>query len=101
MGLAAVGVLVNLLVSMGASVETVERGVEELVPVIWSFFGISVLGLILAAANMRKAGGIMVIIGSAFFVPIGLIGVFGGKKIMSGTDDIEARRKLAEGAGNE
>ena len=88
----------NLLVSMAASVQAAEMGSsgEILMLIVWPFFGISALGLILGAMDMKKAGGILVIIGSIFFIPIGLIGVFGGKKMMSGTDNIEARRKLAE-----
>jgi hypothetical protein len=99
MGLAIAGILVNLLGAMVVGVQAEEIGGsagETITLIAWSFSGLSVLGLVLAAAGMKKAGGIMIIVGSILFVPIGLIGVFGGKKIIGGTDDIEARRRLAE-----
>jgi len=48
--------------------------------------GVSVLvslgGALLIAAGARRPGAILVMIGCALFVPIGLIGVIGGRRVL-------------------
>lgn len=56
---------------------------------------ISTLG-ILFAKNNQKLAGTLIIIGSILFIPLGLIGIFGGRKIISHNNEetLEQRRKL-------
>ncbi|MGA2641087.1 MAG: hypothetical protein ABSG21_09300 [Spirochaetia bacterium] len=43
---------------------------------------LSVAGLIVVARGSKKAGAILVIIGAAGFVPLGLIAIFGAKRVL-------------------
>ncbi|MDR1461878.1 MAG: hypothetical protein LBI68_01890 [Azoarcus sp.] len=64
---------------------------------IWLSWGISVLGLILGGSGKKKLGAILVIAGSILFVPMGLVAVFGAKKMLNAEEkcDIDARRQFA------
>jgi hypothetical protein len=46
------------------------------------FVGLAIVGLICIATGAKKVGAIMAGIGSALFVPIGLIGVFGARQVL-------------------
>lgn len=46
------------------------------------FTAINLIGIILSAAVTGKIGPILVIIGNIIFVPIGLIGAFGGRQAL-------------------
>lgn len=45
-------------------------------------WAVSVLGLVLVLAGRKVPGAIMVIVGSVAYVPLGLVAVFGAKKIL-------------------
>jgi len=45
--------------------------------------GISVVGMIVIATGSKKAGAILVIIGAIGFVPIGLIAIFGARRVLN------------------
>lgn len=53
--------------------------------------GLPILGVILVGMNKFRAGGILIIIGSVFFIPIGLIGAFGGRIAFSLADENKFR----------
>lgn len=95
MGLAIGGVIANwcgvLIVYLNA---LNDYSYNMMLPFVIISALISTIGLIIAAAGSKKIGGILVIIGSILFIPLGLIGIFGGKKVM-GADDaqtLEMRR---------
>ena len=46
-----------------------------------AFWACSLVGAVLIKAGNPKTGAVLVMIGCALFVPIGLIGVFGAKKV--------------------
>ncbi len=46
------------------------------------FVALSVIGAIMISSGSKKGGAIMVIVGCIFFIPIGLIGVFGARKVL-------------------
>ncbi|OCG21795.1 hypothetical protein [Gilliamella sp. App4-10] len=85
MGLAIGGIIANWLAVLIFYLNT-SLNYDEASRTLLPFAIISVLvatiGLIIATNN-KKIGGVLIIIGSIFFVPLGLIGVFGGRKIMS------------------
>lgn len=95
MGLAIAGVLANLfgiyLVYQEAYYEPVYLTLFYIMSAFWL---LSVLGLLIAIGKQYKVGGILIIIGSIIFVPLGLIAVFGARKIMQPLDssDLAARR---------
>ena len=79
-GLIVVSVVINGLLALvlGASGEypqglSIAMGISVLV---------SVGGAVLIATGARKPGAILVMIGCALFVPIGLIGVIGGRRVL-------------------
>ncbi len=49
--------------------------------------GLPIVGVILVGLNKFKAGGILIIIGSVFFIPIGLIGALGGRMAFALADE--------------
>lgn len=67
-------------------------------------FGSVVVAMLGAALttneSTRKLGGILAIVGSVLFVPLGLVAVFGAAKVMrpSPDDTLAARRKAALGS---
>lgn len=103
MGLAIAGIIANLIATLATLANLADDGRDSGLVVIFAvilggFVALSVLGLILAGSGKKKVGGILVIIGSVVFVPLGLIGAFGGRKIMrsdASANDLDARRELA------
>ncbi|MWN30949.1 hypothetical protein GQ597_03510 [Gilliamella sp. Pra-s65] len=85
MGLAIGGIIANwfavLIFYLNSSLNRDEAS-QIVLPFAIIFALIATLGLIVATNN-KKIGGILIIIGSIFFIPLGLIGVFGGKKVVS------------------
>ncbi|MDR2207352.1 MAG: hypothetical protein LBE22_00005 [Azoarcus sp.] len=63
----------------------------------FAFWALSVVGLIIMAAGNRKVGGVLAIIGSILFVPLGLIAMFGVRSVMNSEQDesLDERRRLA------
>lgn len=99
MGLAIGGVIANWFAIMIIFVNGLQdRAYQSLLPFAIIFAVISLVGLIIAISGNNKVGGVLIIIGSILFVPLGLIGVFGGKKVMNlSTDtDLDSRRKKIE-----
>jgi hypothetical protein len=97
MFLASVGVVLNVLAALVLLANPLVGGTAgEIVSALaCGFAGLSVLGLVLGFAGSRKIGGILVIIGGVLFIPLGLVAVIGGKKMMNPVDeDLEARRQL-------
>jgi len=96
MGLAIAGVIANwfgVLIVYSNSLQ--DYTYRMLLPYTALLATISVIGLIIAISNSRKIGGILIIIGSFIFIPLGLIGVFGGRRIMKGSveDELSLKRK--------
>lgn len=101
MGWAIAGVVVNLFALLGGisnlMSDTSDSFALILGTIMGAFWVASLVGLFVASAGKRKLGGILIIVGSVVFVPIGLIGMFGGRKVMQiGTSDLDARRLAAE-----
>lgn len=79
-GLILVSIVINVIVAASLSSDPQLPGGFTLF--MGLFVVISIVGAIMIAAGSRKPGAIMVIIGCITFVPIGLIGVFGAKKVL-------------------
>ena len=102
MGLAIGGVIANIIAGLaflsGQYSEGGSSFLDVAAAILGTFLAISVLGLILAGAGKKKLGGTLVIIGSVPFVPLGLIGAIGGRKIIQSdpsANDLDARRRAA------
>ncbi|MCX8618158.1 hypothetical protein J3U42_07120 [Gilliamella sp. B2923] len=94
MGLAIGGVIANWFGVLIAYLNSLnELGYQILLPYTIISALISTLG-ILFAGNNQKLAGILIIIGSILFVPLGLIGIFGGRKIINKANEksLEERR---------
>ena len=94
MGLAIGGVIANwfgVLIVYMCSLEDQIYG--SILPIACISALISTVGILFAGKN-KKLAGILIIIGSILFVPLGLIGVFGAKKIISLANEatLEERR---------
>lgn len=98
MFLASLGVVLNMLAALALLANPIDGGTfgEVVSALAWGFAGLSVLGLLLGVAGSRKVGGILVIIGGVMFIPLGIVAIIGGKKMMNPVaEDLEARRRLA------
>lgn len=99
MGLALGGVIANwfgvLIIYINLSYRYSSYSIFLLIAIIFAL--ISTIGLILAALD-KKIGGVLIIIGSVFFVPLGLIGVFGGKNVLKEMNEyaVEQKNKIIE-----
>ncbi|WP_179402806.1 hypothetical protein [Burkholderia guangdongensis] len=103
MWLASIGVVLNLLATLGVQAQTADlpdssgKMILTIVVLVWA---LSLLGLILIAAGKKKAGGILVIVGSIAFVPLGLVAMIGARNVMKAAkDDLAERRQLASTDG--
>jgi len=104
-GLAVGGVIANIIATLFFLSNQASEGDDSIVGIaaviLGTLIAVSVLGLIIAGAGKKKLGGTLVIIGSIAFVPLGLIGVFGGRKIIqsnAGAHDLDMRRHMAPAA---
>jgi hypothetical protein len=75
------GVLLNLLVGIFASLSYYEE-IHFIVVLFAIFAAICLAGLFISAASRSKAGPVIVIIGSIFFIPVGLVAAFGARKAL-------------------
>lgn len=80
-------ILVSLVINFLVALSVLGRGAgEEFLMIFFlvmlAFWILSVVGTIMIAGGGRKKGAWLVIIGCAVYVPIGLIGVFGARKIL-------------------
>lgn len=78
-----------------------EPGEEIPAALIYACFaawGISALGAMLMLAGIKKAGFILVAIGSILFIPLGLVTLFGAKRLKQGEelDALQQRRELTQ-----
>lgn len=92
MGLIVVSMVVNGLVMFST--------LDSMPGLIWLFgpaLGLQALGAILVLAGSRKPGAYCVIAGAIAFVPIGLIGAFGARKVLDqlSKEQFEADRNRA------
>ncbi|MGH8782240.1 hypothetical protein [Paraburkholderia sp.] len=103
-----IGIVVNLFVSYEAYSSLLELQQLELpvaiadisLYVLAFFWLLSVAGLVLILTGRKKAGAIMVIVGSVITVPIGLIAIIGARNVIKSLgNDLDARRKLAPRGG--
>ena len=93
-GLIIGGVIVNAVMSL--ILGTTMEYVGGLIVVMVIFLVISIFGIILIAAGSKKAGAVMVIIGSIIYIPIGLISMFGGIKVLRQFKEEEFERKMEQ-----
>ncbi|WP_251978931.1 hypothetical protein [Salinicola avicenniae] len=58
---------------------------------------VAVIGAVMIGLGKRRAGSIVVIIGSIVFIPLGLITIFGARKAASGAEEpsLQQRRQMA------
>jgi hypothetical protein len=98
MGLIITGIVINLFGCLGILNNSLESESASFAYgffyALLAFWLISVVGAVFALMGKRKLGGILVIIGSIAFMPIGLIGIFGAKRLMkpSLVKDLDDRR---------
>ncbi|MCK0746311.1 hypothetical protein [Chromohalobacter nigrandesensis] len=59
---------------------------------------VALLGTLIMLAGKRKAGFVLVIIGSLCFIPLGLVTIYGARRANRHTDEasLDKRRALAE-----
>ncbi|WJV25639.1 MULTISPECIES: hypothetical protein [Pseudomonas] len=102
MGLAIIGVIANSIIVLFFLANEYAAGGDTFLhifaAILVTLLAISAVGLILAGSGKRRLGGTLVLIGSIPFVPLGLLGVLGGRKIMQSdpqADDLDARRRAA------
>ncbi len=90
-GLIITSFIINIIIAIVASNDPALGSIGQPMMigmlVIWGF---GIIGLILFLSTGKKAGVIMMIISFALFVPIGLIGIFGAKKVLEEINRKEA-----------
>jgi hypothetical protein len=96
--LAVVGVVMNLIGLMAFLPGRITGTLSPFVAMLLlclaaAFWTLSLAGLVVARSGRMKAGGVMVAIGSAFFIPLGIIGVIGARRIiLADHRSLDARR---------
>jgi len=92
-GLLILGVVLNglLVAGVGMSGEY-PAGLTMVMGACWA---LCLLGVMMVAGGARKAGAIMAVIGCVVFVPLGLVGAFGGRKILDALKQEEFERHRA------
>ncbi|MCX8586129.1 MULTISPECIES: hypothetical protein [unclassified Gilliamella] len=96
MGLAIGGVIANWFGVLIVYLNSLNNSAYQmLLPLVIISALISTLG-ILFAKNNQKLAGTLIIIGSILFIPLGLIGIFGGRKIINKANEktLAERRNL-------
>ena len=56
-------------------------------------YAIYILGFIMIVSGVRKAGAIIVIIGSVAFIPLGILSIIGARKILDKIKEEEFQKK--------
>jgi len=79
-GLIIASIIVNAVLSIIGGLGFENPGI--FIGIFGIFLLLSVLGAIIISTGSPKAGAILVIVGCAFFVPIGLLGVFGARRVL-------------------
>lgn len=50
--------------------------------IMMAFWAVSMLGVMLIMAGKKKVGAIVVVVGAVAYVPLGLVAVFGARKVL-------------------
>ncbi|ALM53973.1 hypothetical protein [Halomonas huangheensis] len=98
-----VGLVLNLLWTFGLSqdfygfnnAQAVEVGTYLCI----GFWSLSVVGFLMMLSGKRKAGSVLVIIGSVIFVPLGLVAIIGARKATSKDRDASLEGRELSGRG--
>ncbi len=80
-GLIIASIIINAVVSIGVG-QNYPEDQGAIIAVLACFVVLSIIGAVMIASGSKKPGAILVTIGCIVFVPIGLIGVFGAKKVL-------------------
>ncbi len=79
--LIVISIIINALATVGIADRDPElQGVVMFI--FGSFVALSVFGAVMISSGNRRTGAILAIIGCVAFVPIGLLGVYGAKKVL-------------------
>ncbi|MGM5631807.1 hypothetical protein O2K51_12985 [Apibacter raozihei] len=94
-----VGIIANLIPLLSFCFQIIEDSTilaYTFIVVISLFWILSVIGAMILPKK-RKAGAIMVIIGSFIYIPIGFIAIIGARKLLDKKKltDLEERRKIS------
>ncbi len=96
-GLIIASLIINPIIAvLGASDPALGSLGDTLMIGLLSIWGLGIIGLIIFLSTGKKAGVIVMIISFAFFVPIGLIGVFGAKRVLEDINRREAGIEQSE-----
>jgi hypothetical protein len=79
-GFATTGIVINGFITLIAFLSG--EYPEWLALTMFAFVAMSITGLVMIGSGNAKTGARLVIAGSLFFVPIGLIGAIGGFKVL-------------------
>jgi len=81
-----IGVILNLLGALAAWLNLLEQN-ESLANIflfiLLASWLVSFIGIVVGVLGKKKAGGILVMVGSALFVPLGLIAIIGARTWMA------------------
>lgn len=91
MGLIIASIVINSLLTLTTAQQM--PGIE------WLFgpaVALQVIGLGISLAGSKKIGAPIVMIGSIVFIPIGLIGFFGARKMLQAENDKAMARAMAQ-----
>ena len=89
-----IGISINVLLTMMFASENAKMGLFLLIMIIPIL--ISLYGIIMVLNEKLKWGYRLIIIGSAFFVPIGLIAILGVKSAQKENDDLDFEKRREE-----
>jgi len=89
-----IGIGINILVTMMFASENANMGLFLLILIVPLF--LSLYGIIMVLNEKLKWGYRLIIIGSAFFVPIGLIAILGVKTAQKKNDDSDFEKRKEE-----
>ncbi|WP_128331861.1 hypothetical protein [Apibacter sp. HY039] len=100
-----VGIIANLIPLLSFCFQIIEDSTilaYTFIVVISLFWILSVIGAMILPKK-RKAGAIMVIIGSFIYIPIGFIAIIGARKLLDKKKltDLEERRKISRNLSQE
>lgn len=85
-------VIANSLITLSLDAD---KRMAPLTSVLWLFVALAAVGVITMLVGQRRAGAMLALVGSAVFIPIGLVGAIGARQVL---DQIEeegiAQRRL-------
>jgi len=85
-------IIINTLVALSllANPDYSDELIQTMTIVMGGFVLLSLIGMVLMSTNNYKLGSILAMIGFAIFVPIGLIGIIGVRKVSDARTRSEA-----------